>query len=223
MLELLPKSIKGKDDVIFIMKYLSLSNKDLDIIIHAFVEAEQLISAHNDLKKSASKIFKRLASENSLLSSDAKILARIISNGKHANRARFLFTQIYKSRQKENQINNQNTENDPESKHARIIREEKEQYYFWKLQTNQNFREWSKSILQRAQPGARLILDKFISDENLKLVFACDKPYPMRTTIYFPFNKDKTARKHLLMQEVYSNPKLRAIIDAESFRIFILF
>ncbi len=222
MLELLPKNIKGKDDINFLMKYLYFTDKDMDIIMHAFIESEKLISADADFKKTVANIFKRLASSSSMLSDDAKVCARIMSNGRYANKAKVLFAQIYREKRKEQKEADKNKAEKPESKKEQITREKKEQYYFWKMQTNQNFREWSESILQRAQPGAKLLLDEFILNANLKLVFASKKPYLMHANISFPFSEDKTMRKHLLMQEVYSNHKLRAIIDSESFKMYLL-
>ncbi len=87
MLELLPTSIKRQDDIDFVMKYLFVSDKDLDIIMHAFAEAGKTISAERDFKKTISNIFKRLSSEDSILSYDAKRFARIMSSGRHTKRA----------------------------------------------------------------------------------------------------------------------------------------
>ena len=218
---ILPKYIKDEDDLRFIMTHFHLSDKDLDIIMHALLIVEKNIDADElKHKKVAKEIFSNLFRKESLLSDDAKLLVSILANGKYINRAKAWFAKMYAKNKDLRVINRENKS--VKKNENQTYTKDKDNYYFWKLQTNQNFRAWSESILQRAQPGAKKVLDYFIQNPTSKLVFSCSNPYKMRYIVYFPYNEDKTIRKHLLMQEVFSNYKLRSIIDAPNFKMYIL-
>ena len=138
-----PKCIKTEDDLRFVLRNYGLTRKDITVISHAF----SLVKS----KDSAIQIFANLAGKNSLLSDNARMLASVIAKGRYIDHAINVWLTVvhkrYKNEKQDKYTNKSVYSNNEVDNHNN--------YHFWKLQTNQNFRAWSESILQRAQLGAK--------------------------------------------------------------------
>ncbi len=196
-LQFAPKRFVTEDDFYFTLKYLQVSKHELQIIFQALKEALGQSSADKDFKPCAISLLKNLSSEESILSEDGKILARLLAKSRISGKTYATLKKIILKDRKNR---------------GEKVDWDKINHYIEKVFTSSRFSEWSESICTRASVGALSLLHKFVNDPEITLVFSNKKS---KMVLVYPFVNDPSVRKHLLMKDALQDPLLHSIINGK--------